>query len=459
MGGWKKHLRRWSGRRDVMVLGLGLLLLLGAVILRGYLRQQRMERFVTEYRARGGYVNRVYSTPLGEWLDGIRRRVHERLGLRFIQHEDGIALLMGGPLTREELALLPQMRTMEELHLVQTPLTPGLIASLRSMKSLQGLLITGSKATDENFLELCRVLAECPDFDSLEINGRTELTQTGIQELSHLKRLKRLSLESPHLGGEVLSMLNGASLTVFGMSGGKLSDADLPIIIQKWGKSLETLDLRNTRITEAGIAQLKQLPELVMLNMDGVPLTESLVAQLRQFPKLKILGMGEISIQTAELKLLAQIPLNGLNLRKTKFADGDFGVFAQFPELRSLFLAGSSVTDRQVSDLVNAILKSQELKGQNGSKLNEFDFSETQVTDEIFNILDRLPQVSVLMLEGTSVTDAGIDILIQGNLLKRKKFSHVKLLGTKVTSKGLGKLKRRAPDLHIWSDPILPGSK
>jgi hypothetical protein len=56
------------------------------------------------------------------------------------------------------------------------------------------------------------------------------------------------------------------------------------------------LDLRNTKITDAGLAQLKRLPNLAQLQVDGTAVTAEGVAQFQAARKAA--GLPEVRVTT-----------------------------------------------------------------------------------------------------------------------------------------------------------------
>lgn len=109
-----------------------------------------------------------------------------------------VRLSVSRRLQKDEIAILGQMTSLEELSLYKTALSPELNQALRELRGLKRLELHGSQATDETVVELAWALARCDQLNSLNL-GITELTPAGLKELATAKSLQAVSLRSSYL--------------------------------------------------------------------------------------------------------------------------------------------------------------------------------------------------------------------------------------------------------------------
>lgn len=112
------------------------------------------------------------------------------------------------------------------------------------------------------------------------------------------------------------------------------------------------------------------------------------------FPEL-FLNLSGTRITDDPLKRIAEMPaITGLNLEGTQVTDGGIFRIARLPKLRSLHLARTRVGDRGIAPLRQCIGL-------------QFLHLGIQSTDASLRYLTNLPQLGILSLEGTLVTDDG----------------------------------------------------
>ncbi len=139
---------------------------------------------------------------------------------------------------------------------------------------------------------------------------------------------------------------------------------------------LKTLRLTLTpQVTDAGLANLKGLPLLQWLAIDGVDISDAVLVNLKELPRLESLFLAGNRITDAGLK-----NLRGLT------------------KLRELSLREENLTDDglRIADLADL------------TDLTELDLTATRVTDAGLVHLKGLTKLAKLTLDATLVTDAGV---------------------------------------------------
>jgi hypothetical protein len=174
---------------------------------------------------------------------------------------------------------------------------------------------------------------------------------------------------------------------------------------------LQTLDLSQSTVTDAGLVLLDRFPRLERLCLG--------------------LGTAKIDVTDAGLKHIKRLTqLRELYLDKTKVTDAGLVNIRELTELQLLYLGDTKITDLGLANL----------KGL--SRLQELLLSEN-VTDEGLVNLTSLTQLRKLWIDGTIISDAGLTHL--------KGLTQLQILGlarTKVTDAGLVNLKEMN-NLHL----------
>jgi hypothetical protein len=164
------------------------------------------------------------------------------------------------------LAQLKSLRNVKFFHPGKSFSGAGL-AYLADLPRLQQLTVAGSfEFNDEGMAAVAR-LTNLQEFRTWHVG----VTQEGVKKLKELKNLKSLNL------GQRLTYKPPACPT----------DETLAIVAEL--KSLEMLQLGEARLTLTALQQLKQLPALKKLTLDGIDIPKADVEHLRKdLPAVKI---------------------------------------------------------------------------------------------------------------------------------------------------------------------------
>jgi hypothetical protein len=127
------------------------------------------------------------------------------------------------------VANLADMKHLRTLRLYGIPVADDGLEALARMSELHELVLDSPRITDAG---LGRHIARLPALESLELHS-PGITDAGVAHLSRLSRLRELDLSGTHLSDEGLTLLVG------------LTD-------------LETLIVRKTAVTAAGLARLRK---------------------------------------------------------------------------------------------------------------------------------------------------------------------------------------------------------
>ena len=164
------------------------------------------------------------------------------------------------------LAKLKNLRNVKFYHPGKSFSGAGL-AHFADLPHLEQLTVAGSREFNDEGMAAVAKLTNLQEFRT----WHGGVTQEGVKKLTALKNLKSLHL------GQRLTYQPPACPT----------DETLAILAEL--KSLEALQLDKARLTFTALEQLKQLPDLKKLTLDGIDIPKADVERLRkELPKIKI---------------------------------------------------------------------------------------------------------------------------------------------------------------------------
>jgi hypothetical protein len=141
------------------------------------------------------------------------------------------------------------------------------LAQLSDLPRLTSLTVAGSLSFGDEGMAAVAKLAHLREFRTWHAGS----TLGGMKALSALKELRSLTL------GQRLAYAPPTSL----------SDETIAVLVEM--KSLQTLQLEEARLTPDVLLQLKRLPDLKKLTLEGIDLSESDADRLRaELPKVEL---------------------------------------------------------------------------------------------------------------------------------------------------------------------------
>jgi hypothetical protein len=187
-------------------------------------------------------------------------------------------------------------------------------AVLRNWKHLKRLNLRGTKITDSTL----EVLAGVPTIEWLDI-GWAQVTDTGLDHLSSLTNLRSLTMGGNKLTDTALQFLRqmpqiehldigGTQRTDSGLWSLSLTDAGVQAIATV--TEIRELWLAGTNIIGPGLALLKPLAKLEMLNLQGCKrLRDDAAATLAEFRQLRVLDVKDTGLtEQAAARIRAALP-------------------------------------------------------------------------------------------------------------------------------------------------------
>lgn len=354
----------------------------------------------------------------------------QRLWLRAPENREGF--------TGKNLALLRDLTQLEEIYLVDVPLDgPGLDAlqRLRHVSILQHGLHRYQGLADLQALRYT-LRSLYIDIDWLRA---IDLSDIGV--LTHLELLSLSNSSGKHYGMDRLRLIEPEGFQSLS-SLHNLRVLDLPDIhiaslaslhtlprleeihlemsdlVERYRDQLITLDLPpdgenmyvQPGVVDSILIDLGTLPALrrLVIRIPDTPFTNIGFAGLCQAHNLDYVDLsGNVFVDYAFYQLRHLVYLRTLYLANTAVTDRDMKTLAGMTKLEELNLSGTIVSDEGIVHLVGL------------SQLHSLNLSYTQVSSSSMPYISKLTQLCELDLSGVSLSDEGVQHL--ANLVKLQK--------------------------------------
>lgn len=344
----------------------------------------------------------------------------------------------------------------DPLRGADVPLSTPLLESFRQMGADVNESHPGSKISDTT------------DF------GVTAEVDSGVKISFSFKDLSDDKVAGEKLGhlGEIPNLFS------LNLKASNISDAGLANL-----KNLVTLKVLNLnrcpKITDAGVAELEKLINLEVLDLDFTQIDDPGLLHLKGFTKLRELTLQKTGVTDKGVKDIVGFPLVCLSLRETKVTDASLQLLKEkvptlqtlilrddpavtdtglkylegVPRLKSLTLRGTGVTDAgmkslkslpdlEIADLSLTKVSDAGLADLAGTKIKNLWLVRTPITNDAIKILANLPELSELNISETAVNDSALE-----DLKKLTKLKTLRCERCGITEAGILDLKKSLPQL------------
>ena len=232
-----------------------------------------------------GLVTSLDASDCSKWTEEDFRRLGQLIHLKNLSLGQGVSD-----------ATLPLLSGLAELEVLQTNLatiTDDGVKGLLPLKKLNNLKMfhPGKAFTGTGLAQL----AALPNLERITVAGSLTFGDEGMAALAQISTLKEV--RTWHAGQtlegvkKLKDLKNLKNLTLGQRLAYKppTSVADYTLAVLAELKSLETLQLEEARLKFDALAQLKQLPDLQKLVLEGIDIPEADVERLRaELPKVEI---------------------------------------------------------------------------------------------------------------------------------------------------------------------------
>jgi Leucine-rich repeat (LRR) protein len=301
-------------------------------------------------------------------------------------------------MTSQDVALLEDLPQLEALLFNKVPTTDADIAHVASLRDLQYLDINGAQLSDAGLEQLARL----QKLETLELGGPDAsaapdpITDEGLRHLLNLVHLKHLALgptQATEAGLSQLMALEEMEDFEIGLSPG--TEVRLAWLDQ-WPK-LESLALRSGTLTVEACEQLAKCRLMTSLELQDATVSDEGLEKLAALP-LTTLYLNNTPISGQCLPHLQKVV--SLSVSNTKLT----GTFLKFlegmPNLGILDLTYCTVAEGALTDL--PVLPN----------VHMLNLTRTPASDsDVVNLATKLPSLDYLVLDGTQLTDHGLNSL------------------------------------------------
>jgi Leucine-rich repeat (LRR) protein len=276
------------------------------------------------------------------------------------------------------------------------------------------------RVTEEIYTQLVGALKK-GQFPGLDISDRWDMTNAMLSQLAGIKSLRILRMANTRINDAGLSAvaeLPGLKVLVLN---NQTSNAGLKQL--KNLKALESLELHKSKVTDAGLVVLKGLPKLEALDLSGTHITDAGARILATLASLKQLDVSETDITDQGAALLASLPQLETVFASAHMTNQGLRSLARVKKLKTLDVSGARVTDEGVASLAQAAhLEALALSGTSvGDKglaqvarlkrLKTLELSDTQISPSGLAALGRMPKLETLSLSWRELTDTELRAL------------------------------------------------
>lgn len=166
----------------------------------------------------------------------------------------------------------------------------------------------------------------------------------------------RTIAEVERLGGKVEldEALPAKPIIKIDLHSTQITDADLSFLVRanKDLMQLRYLDLRLTKIGDAGVANVKHLTSLQTLNLFRTQVSDQGLSYIRNLKQLQTLLIGGTKVTDAGLVNLKSLKeLRKLSLFQTQVTDAAIPHLKVLVKLESLLISGTKITDAGTKEL------------------------------------------------------------------------------------------------------------
>jgi hypothetical protein len=311
-----------------------------------------------------------------------------------------ITFTNGSGLNAGMFDLFAQQADLESLLVADyRELNDAVVAKLTDLKKLKTLSLTNGAISDAAIATIAKAF---PDLVHLNVSYSSRLTDAATREIAKLKQLETLGLLFCDFGEfGILNLTSLSKLRELDIRGNmKIGDGGMDALTML--PDLRVLKHRSPAVSDRGIQALTGAKALTSLEVWDLSITGQSGQSFRQMEKLTTLMICRCEIFDSEGVLaLKGLKLNRLTLRGLPIDDSAMEVFQELPTIRRLYLYElSSITDAGMANIVH--LKDLEI----------LDIWEVPVTDKSMETIAKSASLKTLLLRGTDVSDAGLELLL-----------------------------------------------
>jgi len=270
------------------------------------------------------------------------------------------------------------LETFEQIRCAQTRISNEALRNISASNSVSALDLSDcNQINDEGLIHLPRL----KNLKFLKIWGQG-ISDAGMQHVRQLTNLNVLGLNDTRVTDDGISQLSGLkNLREVHLFRTAIGDKGMEVLSSI--PSLSSMNLRDTKISDDSITYLSRLDNLVKLDLsetNAPGITDDSAATLLRMKNLKSLNLWSTKISDATVEQVVNLPaLEWLNLDKTSISNESITYLSRIRNLKWLHIGSTEVND----DCVESLLALPNLKYLN--------VSNSQISGEkFFELYEKL---------------------------------------------------------------------
>lgn len=355
------------------------------------------------------------------WIALSTKDTKETLEKQVAEHPDAKFLnIFSASFQDADTAALAQVTSLDSVHIAKSDLGAETIGRIIRLPSLKRVYLTELKLSDPaRAQQLINAIAESPALEELYLE-KIALTGLDLSPFGKLSHLKSLSIQNAGLNSDQLPFLQklatltkltlsenpidcsffanlgDAKLTILGLANTLVDDSCAEVIAGRG--ELNSLDLGFTKLSEVGVATLKELKNLDFLTLANLPARNETISSLASLSRLIDLDISGTQVTDGIVAILKNAKkLEQLSLSRTTLSKEELIQLGSLHSLYSLNLSETKTDDDVVTKLTNLNL------------LGTLSLSKTPITEGSLVSLSRFKYLEDLSLVGTSISQAALE--------------------------------------------------
>ncbi len=365
--------------------------------------------------------------------------------------EFGILDLRKEEITDDIISQIQNDPTVRFLLLEGSTIDDGGLKKLGKLPALDSLALSNTKVTNDGIQSLVR---SCPGLRSLKL-AHTSIGDTAVAAISTMPHLQELDLSSTAITDQAFQSLNTMTgLMMLSVNNNRLSGSGLARLHHL--PNLRSLEANGVSCRGSWKSSDSFPRTLTGLNLNHAKIARETVMSVGRLSNLRLLSLqyAEIDGEFTELKELPE--LEHVYLDGTKTGSSTVGYLQNATKLRALSLRGTRIDDSIAQQLV--LLPS----------LQYLDLGDTAVSDNALRGVGKLRNLRELVIDRTKITDAGMkhlttcsnlevlvlcltDITDRGSIVVRglRSLRRLDMQGTLITELELEQLRKALPQCRV----------
>ncbi len=335
---------------------------------------------------------------------------------------------------------LVELHDLEGLDLSRTGITNQALKHVAKLKRLRSLKLNFVRISDEGLKQI----AKLPSLEELELRA-SNISPDGIRLLRELQSLRKLDLSLNRMSEKTVeALMDFQNLQELDISGYLHSFSDLV----GFANANQHMDLKQVLIA-SGLGRVDRQNHLVHLNLRKQQLLqENDLVLLRQFEHLESLDLGESNLTDAGLRHLTGLTkLKYLNLVGTLVTDDGLCQLSGLTNLKKLPIRNSNLSFTATTDMLiegqqrslsEALQITEALVPPGGLPRGESEFLDLRdfrLNESDLATISQYQPARTLFLPAMQISDQGLSYLRALHALKR-----LWIVGGKITRQGRSQL-------------------